>query len=155
MKFTATKVTAQPEILKVHTGGEYTKPVLLADSAFTNGVCKAGAPISANGLIANGAAYVETADTEMQEGKTYYTESSGSYTKFTGSSFSPGTTYYEKSGDEATAAEGILLNDVTDDNPNGTILVAFGVVNTANAEANANITIASGVKTTLANIVFA
>ena len=46
------------------------------------------------------------------------------------------------------------MNDVYDENPNGTILKAFGVVNEANANANASITIAEGVKTALSNIVF-
>lgn len=49
---------------------------------------------------------------------------------------------------------GILLTDVYEDNPNGTILKAFGVVNTANANANANITIDEAVKTALPLIVF-
>lgn len=47
----------------------------------------------------NATIYVETADATKQNGKTYYTRSGteGSYTysEFTGSSFSSGTTYYE------------------------------------------------------------
>ena len=49
---------------------------------------------------------------------------------------------------------GILLTDVYDDNPNGTIVKAFACVNTANANANAGITIADAVKTALSLIVF-
>jgi hypothetical protein len=56
--------------------------------------------------------------------------------------------------DNATAPVGILLSDVYETNPNGTILKAFGVVNEKNANANANITIASEVKTALPLIVF-
>ena len=56
--------------------------------------------------------------------------------------------------DNTTAPIGILLNDVYDSNPNGTILKAFGVVNEKNANANAGITIAAGVKTALPLIVF-
>ena len=56
--------------------------------------------------------------------------------------------------DNATAPVGILLNDVYDSNPNGTILKAFGVVNTTNANENASITISQAVKTALPLIVF-
>ena len=52
------------------------------------------------------------------------------------------------------AAVGILLTDVYDSNPNGTIVKAFACVNEANANANAGITIAAGVKTVLSLIVF-
>jgi hypothetical protein len=51
-------------------------------------------------------------------------------------------------------AVGILLKDVYKSNPNGTILKAFGCVNEANANSNANITIATAVKTALSLIVF-
>lgn len=108
MKFVNTSVNSQPEILKVHTGGEYTRPITLKQSAFTNGICKAGNPIAADGTKVNGA-----------------------------------------------TAVGILLNDVTADNPNGTILCAYGVVNTANANANASIVIGEEVKTALPLLVFA
>ena len=56
--------------------------------------------------------------------------------------------------DNETAPVGILLADVYDSNPNGTILKAFGCVNEANANANAGITIAEDVKTALPLIVF-
>lgn len=49
---------------------------------------------------------------------------------------------------------GILLTDVYEDNPNGTIVKAFACVNEANANANAGITIAEAVKTALPLIVF-
>lgn len=49
---------------------------------------------------------------------------------------------------------GILLNDVYESNPNGTIIKAFACVNEANANKNASITIAEKVKTALPLIVF-
>lgn len=56
--------------------------------------------------------------------------------------------------DNATAPVGILINDVYAERPSGTIIKAFGVVNEANANANAGITIADAVKTALPLIVF-
>lgn len=56
--------------------------------------------------------------------------------------------------DNVTDPIGILLNDVYAENPNGTILKAFGAVNLANAESNSGLTIASAVKTALSNIYF-
>lgn len=56
--------------------------------------------------------------------------------------------------DNATAPVGILLSDVYDSNPNGTIVKAFACVNEANANENAGITIADAVKTALSLIVF-
>lgn len=56
--------------------------------------------------------------------------------------------------DNTTAPIGILLSDVYKDNPNGTIVKAFACVNEANANANANITLAEEVKTALNLIVF-
>ena len=52
------------------------------------------------------------------------------------------------------AAVGILLNDVYSANPNGTIVKAFACVNETNANENAGITIAAGVKAALPLIVF-
>lgn len=52
------------------------------------------------------------------------------------------------------AAVGILLTDVYKERPIGTIVKAFACVNTANANKNAGITIAAGVKTALPLIVF-
>lgn len=55
----------------------------------------------------------------------------------------------------STAAPvGILLNDVYKENPNGTILKAFGVVNEKNANSNAGITIVADAKKALPLIVF-
>lgn len=51
-------------------------------------------------------------------------------------------------------AIGILLNDVYAENPNGSIIKAFAVVNLANAEANSGLTISSDVKTALASVIF-
>ena len=56
--------------------------------------------------------------------------------------------------DNASSPIGILLTDVYEDNPNGTIVKAFACVNEANANANAGITLAEAVKTALPLIVF-
>lgn len=56
--------------------------------------------------------------------------------------------------DNATAPVGILLADVYEENPNGTIVKAFACVNEKNANENAGITIAEAVKTALNLIVF-
>lgn len=112
MKFKESSVTMQKEILKVKLGREFYDEITLDDSAFTNGVCKAGNPISAEGKKVN-------------------------------------------AGTSDAAPIGILLYDVYDENPNGTLVRAFGVVDEANANANASITIAAGVKTALDKLVFA
>lgn len=52
MTFSEKNIEIQPEILKRHKGGEFAKPITLDASAFTNGVCKAGTPINADGEIA-------------------------------------------------------------------------------------------------------
>lgn len=111
MRFKESSVTTQKEILKRKLGGELFEEIKLDDSAFTNGVCKAGNPIDANGKKVN-------------------------------------------AGTSDSAAVGILLTDVYDSNPNGTIVKAFACVNEANANANSGITIAAGVKTALSLIVF-
>ena len=51
-------------------------------------------------------------------------------------------------------AVGILLYDVYEENPNGSLVKAFAVINLANAEANSGLTIDTAVKTALANVVF-
>lgn len=51
-------------------------------------------------------------------------------------------------------AVGILLYDVYEQNPNGSLIKAFAVVNTANAEANAGLTIEGAVKTALPMVIF-
>lgn len=112
MKFKESKVTSQKEILKVKLDGTFYDKIKLDDSAFTNGVCKAGNPISAEGKKVN-------------------------------------------AGTSDAAPIGILLYDVYDENPNGTLVRAFAVINEANANANASITIAAGVKTALDKLVFA
>ena len=53
MKFKKSSVTSQKEILKRKLGGELFEEIKLDDSAFTNGVCKAGNPISAEGKKVN------------------------------------------------------------------------------------------------------
>lgn len=111
MKFTESSVAIQPEILKRRLGGELTEEITLDSTAFTDGVCKAGNPIDADGKTVN-------------------------------------------AGTSDGTAVGILLTDAYSDNPNGTIVKAFACVNEANANANAGITIAAGVKSALSNIVF-
>ena len=100
-----TNVTTTPEILKRKLGAEYLVPVTIKD--FTEGVCKAGSPIGANGAVANSA-----------------------------------------------DAVGILLYDVYEQNPNGSLIKAFAVVNTANAEANTGLNIDDAVKTALPMVIF-
>ena len=51
-------------------------------------------------------------------------------------------------------AVGILLYDVYEENPNGSIVKAYATINLANAEANSGLTIDDAVKTTLANVTF-
>ena len=119
MKFKKTSVTSQKEILKRKLGGELFEEITLNASAFTDGVCKAGSPIAADGKFVNGR-----------------------------------TTSSDSVSVNDASPVGILLTDVYDDNPNGTIVKAFACVNTANANSNAGITIADAVKTALPLIVF-
>ncbi len=107
MKYAETNVGMTPEILKRKLGGELFAPITVANGAFTNGVCKAGTPLGADGAVAN------TAD-----------------------------------------AVGILLNDVTNDNPNGSLIKAFATINTAVAQAHSGVTYADAMKEALSNIVF-
>ena len=51
-------------------------------------------------------------------------------------------------------AIGVLLNDVTAENPNGSVLRAFGTINEAAAKANSGHTITEAEKTALSNIIF-
>lgn len=51
-------------------------------------------------------------------------------------------------------AVGILLYDVYEQNPNGSLVKAFAVINTANAEANTGLTIEDAVKTALPMVIF-
>lgn len=52
------------------------------------------------------------------------------------------------------SAVGILLNDVYKENPNGALIKGDAVINLANAQANASITIASAVISALSNVYF-
>lgn len=52
------------------------------------------------------------------------------------------------------SAVGILLYDVYEENPNGSIIKGFAVVNLANAEANSGLTIDGAVKTALPLVIF-
>lgn len=56
--------------------------------------------------------------------------------------------------DNATAPIGLLLTDVYEQNPNGTLVVAYATINEANANENAGITISDETKTVLSNLVF-
>ena len=51
-------------------------------------------------------------------------------------------------------AIGILLYDVYEENPNGSLIKGFAVVNLVNAEANSGLTIDGAVKTALATVMF-
>ena len=51
-------------------------------------------------------------------------------------------------------AVGILLYDVYEQNPNGSLVKAFAVINTANAKANTGLTIDDAVKTALPMVIF-
>lgn len=54
----------------------------------------------------------------------------------------------------SASAVGILLYDVYEENPNGSLVKGFAVVNLANAEANSGLTIDTAVKTALSNVMF-
>lgn len=53
MKFTNTAVTMTPEILRRKTGSEMAVPVTVAEASFSEGICKAGTPLTREGAIAN------------------------------------------------------------------------------------------------------
>ena len=111
MKYTKTDVSLSPEILKRKLGAELLVPVTVADASFTNGECKAGTPLTAQGAKAT-----------TTEG--------------------------------VNNAYGILLSDVTDDNPNGSLIVAYATVNETVAQAHSGVTYDSALKTALSNITF-
>lgn len=69
---------------------------------------------------------------------------------FTGGVCKAGTPI-DKDGKVANTASavGILWNDVYDSNPNGSLIVAYAVINLANAEANSGLEIADAVKSAL------
>lgn len=62
----------------------------------------------------------------------------------------------DKDGKVANTADvkGILLNDVYDENPNGSLIVAYAVVNKENAKANSGVTLSTAVIEKLSNITF-
>ncbi len=119
MKFKETKLLSQPEILKRKLDGELFAPITVAEDSFTDGVCKAGTALDADGELAEETEANSTAGTPA-----------------------------------SSTAVGILLNDVTSDNPNGSLIKAFAVVSCANIEANTGDEVTDGVKNTLTNIVF-
>lgn len=51
MKFVKETILTVPEILKRKLGGELIVPITIAEEAFTDGVCKAGNAISADGTV--------------------------------------------------------------------------------------------------------
>lgn len=107
MKFTSKSVNSTPEILKRHTGAELIVPVTVANASFTNGVCKAGTPLGANGAVAN-----------------------------------------------TSSVKGILLNDVTSDDPNGALIVAYATINKTNGQANSGLTYADAMISAMSKCVF-
>lgn len=104
MGYTTKTVPGSVEILY---NSEYVGDAVTLDTAaFTDGVCKAGTPMTSSGNKATGA-----------------------------------------------DAAGILLHDVYQERPQGTIVIG-GYINTAVADTNAGITISEAVKTALKNVVF-
>ena len=96
--------SATPEIL---WNGEYVgSAVTLDTAAFSNGICKAGTPVSNAGAIANTA-----------------------------------------------SAMGVLLHDVYEDRPQGTVVIG-GYINTAVAQEHSGVTITEEAKSAMKNVVF-
>lgn len=52
------------------------------------------------------------------------------------------------------SVKGILLNDVTSDDPNGALIVAFASINKANAQANSGVTLDEAAIGALNKVVF-
>jgi len=104
MGYTTRTVAGDVEILynSEYVGGALT----LDESAFTDGVCKAGTPMAASGVKATGA-----------------------------------------------DAVGILLHDVDQKRPQGTVVIG-GYINTAVAAAHSGVTVSDAVKAALKNVVF-
>ena len=162
MEFKKTPVNMQPEIRKRVTDGDITIPITLNFTNVTaqadgSKVVKAGSPISAAGVVVNGVTtYALSTDTTVQSGKTYYTRSGSEgsyvYAAVDNPTGNPSTSnYYEATTD--AAAVGILLTDVYDSRPIGTI-IKHGCVNTAVANSNSGLTISDTVKTALSLIIF-
>ncbi|MBO4973438.1 MAG: hypothetical protein J6D17_01495 [Bacteroides sp.] len=104
MSFSQRVVENSVEIL---FNSEYVGRALTLDSAaFTDGVCKAGTPIAANGTVAN----------------------------------------------DATAV-GILLVDVHEERPQGTVVIG-GYIHTARAAKHSGVTVAEAARAALKNVVF-
>ena len=104
MKFVRNSVGVAPEILyNSEYGGD---AITLDTAAFSDGVCKAGTPIGAGGVIANSA-----------------------------------------------SALGVLLHDVYEDRPQGTIVIG-GYIHTARARAHSGVTIEDAAKAAMKNVVF-
>lgn len=55
MKFKKSSVTSSPEIRKRLLGGELVVPVTVANASFTDGVCKAGTPLTYQGAVSTDA----------------------------------------------------------------------------------------------------
>lgn len=217
MRFSSTSYASTPEILKRQKGAEFARPITIDDSAFTNGLCKAGTPIDADGKVfavtggtkgtwtcaistafasdevitINGVDYTKGA-TQSADDKVFagtsateqatslvaivadanftLTQTSGTLT-FTqkvpnASGSAPTVTKTATTGaigtvtagtsavDGTPNAVGILWNDVTSDNPNGSILFADAVINTSVAEAWSGIEYSSALKSSLSHLVF-
>lgn len=104
MGYTHVAATAAPEIL---WNSEYTGAAVTLDTAaFSDGVCKAGTPIGADGAVANSA-----------------------------------------------SALGILLVDVHEERPQGTVVIG-GYINTKVAQEHSGVTLSAEAKTALKNVVF-
>lgn len=68
MKYTVTNAGNTPEILKRKLGGELFEPITIHATAFTNGVCKAGTPIGADGNVANSSSAVGILLNDVESG---------------------------------------------------------------------------------------
>ena len=104
MGYTNNEVNTGVEIL--HNSDYVGDAITLDESAFADGICKAGNPIGAGGVIANNA-----------------------------------------------SALGVLLHDVTENRPQGTIVIG-GYINTAAAENHSGVTISAEARTAMKNVVF-
>lgn len=217
MRFSSESFLSTPEILKRKTGAELSRPITINADAFTNGLCKAGTPIDADGKVfavtggtkgtwtcaistafasdevitINGVNYTKGA-TQSADNKVFagtsateqatslvaivsdanftLTQASGTLT-FTqkvpnASGSAPTVTKTATTGaigtvtagtsavDGTPNAVGILWNDVTSDNPNGSILFANASINTSVAEDWSGIEYSSALKATLSHLVF-
>lgn len=217
MKFAETSVSMTPEILKRKLGGELFVPVTVHSSAFTNGLCKAGTPLDADGKIyavAGGTKGTWTVTistafasdesiticgetytcgaTESKADKVFAGANAGAQATslvnivecadFTLTNASAVITFTQKVPDAGGSAPtvtktattgaigsvtagtsavdgtpnavGILLNDVTDDNPNGSLIKAFACVNATVGASHSGVAYTDALKSHLSNIVF-